>query len=60
MIVSFSEKIAEDVFIDEAARQKNKDTIDKYMEEIRDLEEKLEKIEETSATKQSNKRQNEN
>ena len=31
MIVSVSEEIADDVFIDEAARQKNKDTIDKYM-----------------------------
>ena len=34
MIASVTEDLADDVFIDEAARQKNKETIEKYMEEI--------------------------
>ena len=59
MIASVTEELADDVFIDEAARQKNIETIDKYLEEIKELDERLENIEATSATKQSNKRQNE-
>ena len=51
MIASVKQNIADDVFIDEAARQKNIETIDKYMEEIKELDERLEKIEETSVTK---------
>ena len=51
MIASVTEDLADDVFIDEAARQKNIETIDKYLEEIKELDEKLEKIEATSATK---------
>ena len=35
MIASVAEDLADDVFIDEAARQKNIETIDKYMEEIK-------------------------
>ena len=60
MIASVTEDLADDVFIDEAARQKNKETIDKYMEEIKGLDERFEKIETTTVTKKSNKRQNEN
>ena len=51
MIASVTEDLADDVFIDEAARQKNIETIEKYLEEITELDEKLEKIEATSATK---------
>ena len=51
MIASVTEDLADDVFIDEAARQKNIETIEKYLEEIKELDEKLEKIEATSATK---------
>ena len=51
MIASITEDLADDVFIDEAARQKNIETIDKYLEEIKELDEKLEKNEATSATK---------
>ena len=50
-IVSVSEEMADNVVIDEAARQKNKETIDKYMAEIQDLDKRLEKIEQTSSTK---------
>ena len=51
MIASVTEDLADDVFIDEAARQNNKETTDKYMEEIKELDERLEKIEATSVTK---------
>ena len=51
MIATVAEDLADDVFIDEAARQKNKETIDKYIEEIKELDERLEKIEATSVTK---------
>ena len=51
MIATVAEDLADDVFIDEAARQKNIETIDKYLEEIKELNERLEKIEATSATK---------
>ena len=51
MIASVTEDLAGDVFIDEAARQKNIETIDKYMEEIKEVDERLEKIEEISVTK---------
>ena len=51
LIVSVAEDLADDVFVDEAARQKNIETIEKYMEEIKELDERLEKIEATSATK---------
>ena len=51
MIATVAEDLADDVFIDEAARQKNIETIEKYLEEIKELDEKLEKIEATSATK---------
>ena len=51
MIASVTEDLADDVFIDEAARQKNIETIEKYLEEIKELDEKLEKIEATSVTK---------
>ena len=52
MIASITEDIADDVFIDDAARQKNIETIDKYMEEIKELNERLEKkLDETSVTK---------
>ena len=51
MIASVTEDLADDVFIDEAARQKNKETISKHMEEIKELDERLEKIEATSFTK---------
>ena len=50
-IVSVSEEMEDNVFIDEAARQKNKETIDKYMAEIQDLDEKLEKIEQQKKDK---------
>ena len=51
MIRSVAEDLADDVFVDEAARQKNIETIDQYMTEIKELDERLEKIEATSATK---------
>ena len=51
MIATVAEDLADDVFIDEAARQKNIETIEKYLEEIKELDEKLERIEATSATK---------
>ena len=51
MIATVTEDLADDVFIDEAARQKNIETIEKYLEEIKELDEKLEKIEATSVTK---------
>ena len=41
MIASVTEDLADDVFIDEA--EKNMETIDKYMEEIKELDERLEK-----------------
>ena len=47
MIATVADDLADDVFIDEAARQKNIETIDKYMEEIKELDERLEKIEAT-------------
>ena len=60
MIASVTEDLADDVFIDEAARKKNKETIDKYMKEIKELDERLEKLKQHQLQKQSNKRQNEN
>ena len=59
MIASITEDLADDVFIDEAARQKNIETIEKYLEEIKELDEKLEKLKQHQLQKQSNKRQNE-
>ena len=50
MMASLTEEIADDVFIDEIVRQKNIETIDKYMEEIKDLDEILDKIKETAVT----------
>ena len=43
IIASVTEEIADDVFIDETARQKNTETIDKYTEEIKELDKRLEK-----------------
>ena len=51
LIASVSENLTDDVFIDETARQKNIETIDKYMKEIKELDERLENIEAKSATK---------
>ena len=51
MIASVSENLTDDVFIDETARQKNIETIDKYMKEIKELDKRLENIEAKSATK---------
>ena len=43
----------DNVFISEEARQNNKETIDRYMEEINVLDEKLEKIEAMKKSKMS-------
>ena len=50
-IASVSQDMEDNVFIREEARQNNKDTINQYMEEIKVLDEKLEKIEASSKTK---------
>ena len=51
MIASVTDDLTDDVFIDDASRQKNIETIERYLEEIKQLDERLEKIEATSATK---------
>ena len=50
-IASVSQDMDDNVFISEEARQSNKDTINQYMEEIKVLDERLEKIESSSETK---------
>ena len=50
-VASVSQDMEDNVFINEESRQKNMDTINKYMEEIQALDQKLEKIETTSTTK---------
>ena len=50
-IASVSQDMEDNVFISEEARQNNKETINRYMEEIKVLDEKLEKIEASSKTK---------
>ena len=50
-IASVSQHMEDNVFISEEARQNNKETINRYMEEIKVLDEKLEKIEASSKTK---------
>ena len=50
-IASVSQDMEDNVFISEEARQSNKDTINQYMEEIKVLDERLEKIESSSETK---------
>ena len=60
MFAPLTEEIADDVFIDETARQKNIETIDKYMEEIKEFDETLNKMKETAITQTENKRQDEN
>ena len=42
-IASVSQDMEDNVFISEEARQNNKDTINTYMEEIKVLDEKLER-----------------
>ena len=50
-IASVSQDMDDNVFISEEARQSNKDQINQYMEEIKILDERLEKIEASSETK---------
>lgn len=52
LIALVTEEIADDdmMSIDESARQKNIETINKYMEEIKESDERLDKIKETAAT----------
>ena len=50
-IASVSEDVENNVFISEEARQSNIDQINEYMEEIKILDGRLEKIEESSETK---------
>ena len=50
-IASVSQDMDDNVFISEEARQSNKDKINQYMEEIKVLDERLEKIESSSETK---------
>ena len=50
-IASVSQDMEDNVFISEEARQSNIDQINQYMEEIKILDERLEKIEASSETK---------
>ena len=49
-VASASQDIDDNVFISEEARQRNKDEINRHMQEIKTLDERLEKIEATSKT----------